>query len=86
MQLIPSQLRHGYIGKQASQVAVPKILRQCQSKNYYFGRTSEPYFAAIDFSGFFRIDPSGLTATSSIQIFALTMPLLPYNLLFCGSD
>jgi hypothetical protein len=45
----------------------------CQRKVEYFARTPTSYFAAIDFPRLFRIDPSGSTATSSIQNLPLTM-------------
>jgi hypothetical protein len=48
--------------------------RHCQRKIDYFARTSDSYFAAIDFSRFFLINLSGSTATSNIQNFALTLP------------
>ncbi len=38
----------------------------CQRKIDYFARTPNWHFAAIDIPRFFRIDPSGSTATSSI--------------------
>ena len=51
----------------------------CQRKVEYFARTPNSYFAAIDFPRFFRIDPSGSTATSSIQNFPLTIPKKAIN-------
>jgi hypothetical protein len=43
-----------------------KLLKgHCQSKFFYFAKTSEPDFAAIDFPAFLRVDLTGsLTAPS----------------------
>jgi hypothetical protein len=57
----------------------------CQSKFVYFAKTSEPDFAAIDFTAFFRVDLSGSMAAPSIWNFALTTPLdLPGRNLVAG--
>jgi hypothetical protein len=40
--------------------------RHSQSKFVYFAKTSEPDFAAIDFTAFLRVDLSGSLAAPSI--------------------
>jgi hypothetical protein len=47
---------------------------RCQSKIEYSARAPDSNFATVDFHRFFRPDPDGSTAISSIQNFALTMP------------
>ena len=50
----------------ASDGTLNPSLWHCQRKINYFARMPNWHFAAIDIPRFFRIDPSGSTATSSI--------------------
>ena len=58
-------------------ISAPWLSTALSEKSRLLCPHAASYFVAVDFPEPFRIDPSGATATSSIQNFPLTMPAAP---------
>ncbi len=65
--------RHARHPQVVGVMALPDQNRALSKEIDNFARTSESYFVTVEFARNFGIDPSGSTASSSIQNVALTV-------------